>query len=83
VFNRLGQLYADTLSTMRPRIMVKGNPQYLGQPGVVAEVRSLLLAAIRSAVLWRQKGGNYFDLFLRRGALLAAVDALREDCGSR
>ncbi|MCB1559650.1 MAG: DUF489 family protein, partial [Xanthomonadales bacterium] len=52
-------------------------PQYLGQASVVAEVRSLLLAAVRSAVLWRQLGGSYVDLLLRRRALLEAVAVLR------
>ena len=77
VFNALGELYAQTISTLRPRVMVQGNPQYLGQASVVAEVRSLLLAAVRSAVLWRQIGGNYVDLLLRRRALLEAVAILR------
>ncbi len=30
--------------------MVQGKPHYLGQPGVVAEIRAILLAALRSAV---------------------------------
>lgn len=77
VFNALGELYARTISTLRPRVMVQGNPQYLGQASVVAEVRSLLLAAVRSAVLWRQLGGGYVDLLLRRRALLEAVAVLR------
>lgn len=71
----LGNLYAQTLSLVRPRVMVQGNPHYLGQPGVVAEVRALLLAAVRSAVLWRQRGGTLWDFALQRRAMSAAVDA--------
>ncbi len=72
----LGNLYAETLSQVRPRVMVQGNPHYLGQPGVVAEIRALLLAAVRAAVLWRQLGGRFWDfLFFRRG-MVAAIDAL-------
>ena len=71
----LGNLYAQTLSLVRPRVMVQGNPHYLGQPGVVAEVRALLLAAVRSAVLWRQRGGTLWDFALQRRAMAAAVDA--------
>src|SRR5690606_6369557 len=37
VLAALGSLYADTISHLRPRIMVQGNPHYLGQPGVVSE----------------------------------------------
>ena len=51
VLSALGGLYADTISHLRPRVMVQGNPHYLGQPGVVAEIRAILLAAVRSAVL--------------------------------
>lgn len=72
VLTRMGELYAATLSRIRPRVLVPGNPAYLGQPQVVTEIRAVLLAALRSAVLWRQLGGGYWDLLLRRRALLAA-----------
>lgn len=71
----LGELYAQTLSQARPRVLVQGNPHYLAQPGVVAEVRALLLAAVRSAVLWRQRGGSLWDFALQRRAMAAAVEA--------
>ena len=71
----LGSLYADTVSTLRPRVMVQGNPHYLGQAGVVAEIRALLLAALRSAVLWRQCGGRLWDFVFRRREMAAAIDA--------
>ena len=71
----LGSLYADTVSTLKPRVMVQGNPHYLGQAGVVAEIRALLLSALRSAVLWRQMGGSLWDFVLRRRDLAAAIDA--------
>nr|MBA3485935.1 DUF489 family protein [Lysobacter sp.] len=75
VLSALGALYAETLSHLRPRVLVQGNPHYLGQATVVAEVRAVLLAAIRSAVLWRQLGGSLWDLLLRRREMLAAVQA--------
>lgn len=75
VIAALGTLYADTLSHLRPRVLVQGNPHYLGQPGVVAEVRAVLLAAVRSAVLWRQLGGSYWDFVLRKRAMVDSIDA--------
>ncbi|WP_123769630.1 high frequency lysogenization protein HflD [Vulcaniibacterium tengchongense] len=75
VLAALGGLYAETLSHLRPRVLVQGNPHYLGQATVVAEVRAILLAAVRSAVLWRQLGGSLWDFLLRRRELLAAVAA--------
>ncbi|MET1161119.1 MAG: high frequency lysogenization protein HflD [Pseudoxanthomonas sp.] len=78
VLSALGALYADTISHLRPRVMVQGNPHYLGQSGVVAEIRAILLAAVRSAVLWRQLGGSYWDLlFSRRAMADAASEWLR------
>jgi len=73
VLTALGGLYAETISQLRPRLMVQGNPHYLGQPAVVAEIRALLMAAIRSAVLWRQVGGRYWDFLLQRGQMRQAV----------
>ncbi|GLQ90940.1 high frequency lysogenization protein HflD [Dyella flagellata] len=66
VFSRLAELYASTLSTLRPRVMVTGNPQWLQQPALVERVRASLLAAVRSAVLWRQIGGRQWQLVLHR-----------------
>lgn len=73
VLTALGGLYSETISQLRPRLMVQGNPHYLGQPAVVAEIRALLLAAIRSAVLWRQIGGRYWDFLLQRRQMREAV----------
>ncbi|MCC7635323.1 high frequency lysogenization protein HflD [Stenotrophomonas rhizophila] len=74
VLAALGGLYADTISHLKPRVMVQGNPHYLGQAGVVAEIRALLLGAVRAAVLWRQTGGQYWDFLLSRKAMIEAVD---------
>jgi len=73
VTGRLAELYASTLSTLRPRVMVSGDPQQLQQPKVVEKVRANLLAAVRSAVLWRQVGGRQWQLLLyrRRCSMLA------------
>jgi len=77
VLARLGELYAEQISPLGPRILVQGNPVYLGQPNVVAEVRATLLAALRAAVLWRQLGGSYWDFLLsRRGMVNAAHELL-------
>ncbi len=74
VLNALGALYADTISQLKPRIMVQGNPHYLGQAAVVSEIRALLLAAVRSAVLWRQLGGSYWDFIFSRKTMLEAIE---------
>ena len=66
VVRRLAGLYAYTLSMLSPREKVSGNPQFLQQPAVVEKVRTNLLAAVRSAVLWRQVGGRQWQIVLNR-----------------
>ncbi|HET6432384.1 high frequency lysogenization protein HflD [Dyella sp.] len=66
VVTRLASLYVSTLSTLKPRVMVTGNPQMLQQEPVVERVRSCLLAAVRSAVLWHQVGGRQWQLLVYR-----------------
>jgi high frequency lysogenization protein len=63
---RLAELYARTLSHLQPRIMVEGSPMYLKQTAQVDQIRALLLAAVRAAVLWRQLGGSQLRLLFRR-----------------
>lgn len=74
VLNALGSLYADTVSHLRPRVLVQGNPHYLGQATVVTEIRAVLLAGLRSAVLWRQLDGSLWDFLLRRNDMVAAIE---------
>ncbi len=75
VLAALGTLYADTVSHLRPKVMVQGNPHYLGQADIVSEIRAILLAALRSAVLWRQMGGNLFDFLFGRRQMMAAIES--------
>jgi high frequency lysogenization protein len=66
VQTRLAELYCETLSQVRPRVMVHGNPVHLGNPRDVEQIRAMLLAAVRAAVLWHQVGGGQFRLLIRR-----------------
>ncbi|MEP6485470.1 MAG: high frequency lysogenization protein HflD [Rudaea sp.] len=63
---RLAKVYADNISPLRPRIIVEGNSNFLQQPTQVNQIRALLLAAIRSAVLWRQLGGSPWRMVFRQ-----------------
>jgi high frequency lysogenization protein len=76
VYERLGELYAQTFSTLQPRVMVQGNGLYLSQPRIVTRIRALLLAAIRAGVLWRQCGGNQWQLVWRRRRIADAARTL-------
>jgi high frequency lysogenization protein len=76
VLASLAGCYSDTISTLTPRIIVSGEHGHLSNPEVANTVRSLLLAAIRSAVLWRQCGGNRIQLLFGQRKLLAEAQRL-------
>lgn len=76
VLASLAGCYSDTISTLTPRIIVSGEHGHLSNPEVANAVRALLLAAIRSAVLWRQCGGNRIELLFGRRKLLAEAQRL-------
>ena len=63
---QLALLYTDTLSRLKPRVIVEGNANFLSQPAQVNQIRALLLAAVRAAVLWRQLEGSQLRLLFRR-----------------
>ncbi len=63
-------LYQDTLSTFRQRIQVHGEMRFLQDTRNAEKIRALLLAGIRSAMLWRQLGGRRWQLLLGRKRML-------------
>ncbi len=64
----LAQTYQQTISTLPPKIVVSGTQGHLMAQGNPERVRALLLAAMRSAVLWRQKGGRRWQILFQRKA---------------
>ena len=60
----LSNLYLNTVSTVEPRIIVNGDNKYLTVKKNAAMIRSLLLCAIRSYILWQQSGGSKFRMFI-------------------
>ncbi len=70
----LADIYANTVSKIGPKIMVKGDQQHLANPKNAAKIRALLLAGVRAALLWRQAGGNRWKLLLERGKLQKQAD---------
>ena len=74
--HEISQLYTDTISMLSPRIVVNGKPQYLKNERTVDWVRTLLLAGLRSAVLWRQLGGGRFELMFGRKKIVREAQSL-------
>jgi len=72
----LADIYQETLSRLRPRVMVMGDPNHLTNPANANKIRALLLSGIRSAVLWRQCGGSRWKFLLYRKKMQEAARQL-------
>jgi high frequency lysogenization protein len=72
----IANLYRETISSISPRIIVNGKPQYLHPGRTVNWIRTLLFSGLRSAVLWRQMGGGRWKLMFGRRQILADARAL-------
>jgi len=70
VIANLADVYAETISTIQPKIMVSGEPSLLTDTNNANKIRALLLALMRSTVMWIQKGGSRWDLILRRNKII-------------
>ncbi|PKM45064.1 MAG: lysogenization regulator HflD [Gammaproteobacteria bacterium HGW-Gammaproteobacteria-1] len=76
VIAALADIYVNTVSTLQPRIMVTGEHGHLQNPDTANRVRALLLAGMRSAVLWSQSGGSRLQLLFRRKTFLNEAERL-------
>jgi Uncharacterized protein involved in purine metabolism len=86
IIAKLADLYGSTISTLSPRVMVNGERRFLENPRNANLIRALLLAGIRSTVLWRQCGGTRLMLLLTRQTLAREARALiasQENKGTR
>ena len=79
IVENLAGLYSDVISPLGPRIQVHGNPNLLKQPHIQHQIRALLLAGVRSAVLWRQRGGKRRQIIFSRSKILQATQMLLAD----
>jgi high frequency lysogenization protein len=72
----LADIYTSTLSTFSFRIQVTGDFNYLQQARIGNQIRVLLFAGIRAAVLWRQLGGNRLQVIIKRKTIVQTCDEL-------
>ncbi len=81
VLANLGDTYHSTISTLQPRIMVNGKEEHLARPDIVNKIRALLLAGIRSTLLWRQCGGARWKFLFFRKKLQDEIKYLLNQIG--
>lgn len=76
IFARLGDIYQTTISTLGPRVMVNGSQPHLSNAHNTSRVRAILLAGIRSAVLWHQCGGSRWQILFARSQYVRSCKQL-------
>ena len=86
VLDCLADLYLDTMSHFTPRIQVTGERRFLENEVNAKKIRVLLLSGVRSAALWRQKGGSKWQLVFSRKKMVDIakhyLDELRDSSPS-
>ena len=79
VLAELAGIYQETISELRPRVVVMGEERHLRNTQNANRIRALLLAGIRSVVLWRQCGGSRWKILLSRSSFQRTARWLLKD----
>ena len=72
----LASIYSDLLSPLGTPIQIAGEPSLLKQQANQHRIRALLLAGVRSSVLWRQVGGKRRNIVFGRTKVVACAQQL-------
>jgi high frequency lysogenization protein len=76
VISNLADIYLNTISTFRFRIVILGTHRVLQVKENMEKVRALLLAGVRAAVLWKQMGGSRLQIIFLRAKIKASAEKL-------
>lgn len=79
VISKLNDVYLDTMAKFKFRIQVNGDPNHLQRTENAARIRAILLAGIRSAMLWRQLGGTRLQFAFGKARLVRALENLQNE----
>lgn len=79
VIANLADVYLNTISTFKFRVVIWGNQSILSVGHNMEKIRALLLAGIRSSVLWRQLGGSRFQLIFSRKKIKLMAEKILSD----
>lgn len=79
VIASIARAYSENISQVNPRIIVNGQHGHLQNARTANKIRALLLAGIRSALLWDQVGGSRWGLIWSRKKYLADAISFKID----
>ena len=72
----IAQAYIETLGNLPFRIQIIGRPEIMKRPETLNKARALLMAAVRSAILWQQLGASQWLFLFKRKALTRTAQKL-------
>jgi len=79
VIANLADIYRETVSQLPPRIMVSGDSHFLSDAAIANQIRALLLAGMRAAVLWAQLGGSRWQLLIHRRRFVQEAERILDE----
>lgn len=74
MIHNLAVIYKDIVSPLGAKIQVVGEIPLIKQNLIQDKIRALLLASLRSAVLWRQLGGSRRELLFKRRRIINCTE---------
>ena len=72
----IADVYGETISTLKPRIIIHGKPEILRQQQNTQKIRALLFSGIHAAHLWQQYKGGHFRLLFGRKKILLGIEQM-------
>lgn len=76
VISNLADAYLTSISPFKFRIIIWGSQRSLSVTENMDRIRAILLAGIRSAVLWRQVGGSRLQLLFSRAKIKTMAEKI-------
>ncbi len=76
VLANIADIYSENISPLAAKIMVQGEQNHLANTLTVNKIRSLLLAAVRAAILWSQLGGRRWHILFKRKKILQMANTI-------
>ena len=77
IVSAIAHLYGETISDMKPRVIVRGKSEFLQPTHNTEKIRCLLFSGIRAAWVWRTHGGNTLRLVFGRKKLVKELEKIR------
>ena len=76
ILANFASIYSDLISPLGPKVMISGKQHHIQSDINQHKIRALLLATMRSAVLWRQLGGKRRHLIFKRKDMIETAKKL-------